>query len=128
MNDEPVIRTEENLTPELKARWLEALRSGRYQQGRGALLHRGDGDEEYCCLGVLGYLCGASKGMLEGNQVLDDVKLEDILGSWTPDRKGQFPFDPTRPETHISAQRRLAALNDTGKSFSEIADYIEANL
>lgn len=34
---------------ELKAKWLEALRSGKYQQCQGTL-YNGEG---YCCLGVL---------------------------------------------------------------------------
>lgn len=33
-------------------RWLEALRSGDYQQGSGNLLNYNDGKSRYCCLGV----------------------------------------------------------------------------
>lgn len=35
---------------ELKTKWLEALRSGKYKQGRSALRTIQD---EFCCLGVL---------------------------------------------------------------------------
>jgi hypothetical protein len=35
---------------EIKAQWVQALRSGEYKQGQGAL--RSD-DNTYCCLGVL---------------------------------------------------------------------------
>jgi len=38
------------MKPEIKARWVEALRSGKYEQGRGAL--RSD-TNQFCCLGVL---------------------------------------------------------------------------
>jgi hypothetical protein len=39
---------------EIKAEWLEALRSGEYQQGRENLaVRREDGSMTYCCLGVL---------------------------------------------------------------------------
>lgn len=34
----------------LKAKWIEALRSGEYKQGYGALR---DDDDTFCCLGVL---------------------------------------------------------------------------
>lgn len=34
---------------ELKAKWIDALWSGAYEQGRGELYLRG----RYCCLGVL---------------------------------------------------------------------------
>lgn len=36
----------------LKARWLSALRDGKYLQGRGAL-RRSNGQDKFCCLGVL---------------------------------------------------------------------------
>jgi hypothetical protein len=39
------------LTKELMEKWVEALRSGRYQQGIGKLRSIDDG--QYCCLGVL---------------------------------------------------------------------------
>lgn len=37
------------MKPEIKKIWIEALRSGKYQQGQGALK---EGDS-FCCLGVL---------------------------------------------------------------------------
>lgn len=37
------------MTPELKQRWVDALRSGDYQQGQSYLANNGS----YCCLGVL---------------------------------------------------------------------------
>jgi hypothetical protein len=37
------------MNPEVKAGWIAALRSGKYEQGK-SYLHRGN---EYCCLGVL---------------------------------------------------------------------------
>jgi hypothetical protein len=118
------------MDPELKAKWLAALRSGSYQQGRGALLHCGDGDKEYCCLGVLGRLCGCGDGTLESGQVLDDINMAHVLGPWSPPGLGRrfFQFDPGRRDTHVTIQRRLAAMNDAGASFSQIADWIEANL
>lgn len=39
---------------QLKSKWLAALRSGKYAQGRGKLKWVSDrGRVEYCCLGVL---------------------------------------------------------------------------
>lgn len=35
----------------IKKRWVEALRSGRYKQGRGVLWN--PSDNTFCCLGVL---------------------------------------------------------------------------
>ena len=41
------------LKPEVKAAWLEALRSGRYTQAQGYLTTITDGERRDCCLGVL---------------------------------------------------------------------------
>lgn len=38
------------MNKEIKARWVDALRSGDYKQGTGALRSK---DDEFCCLGVL---------------------------------------------------------------------------
>ena len=37
------------MTPELKTKWIEALRSGKYEQGKHYLKVNG----KFCCLGVL---------------------------------------------------------------------------
>lgn len=43
------------MNPEIKAKWVAALRSGKYQQGTGYLKRREANSAEYqhCCLGVL---------------------------------------------------------------------------
>lgn len=42
------------MNKKIKEKWLEALRSGEYEQGRGALKRGKDGyGVKYCCLGVL---------------------------------------------------------------------------
>lgn len=53
MSDNPNYR---KLPADVKARWLEALRSGRYLQTKGRLHRTEDGAQNcagYCCLGVL---------------------------------------------------------------------------
>lgn len=37
------------MRPDVKAKWITALRSGEYRQGRGSLREH----DAYCCLGVL---------------------------------------------------------------------------
>lgn len=54
---------EVKMNPEIKARWIEALRSGEYPQCRGSLKTQ-DG---YCCLGVL-----------------TDLYLKETGGEWVP--------------------------------------------
>lgn len=42
------------MNPEIKARWVKALRSRKYKQGRDSLCSVAeDGSKTYCCLGVL---------------------------------------------------------------------------
>lgn len=56
------------MNEEIKAKWIAALRSGDYVQGRNGLRKEG----KYCCLGVL---C--------------DIHFAEVGGSW------RLPDDPT---------------------------------
>jgi hypothetical protein len=91
-------------------KWVEALRSGKYKQGRGGLR---DTRFHYCCLGVLcdvidpnGWNGVEHKGEIElpVNSILSGVGLTLI---------------DTGP---------LTRMNDSGQSFNVIARYIERNL
>ena len=119
----------EPLDAALKARWLEALRSGRYPQGQVSLLTRSpDGDgASYCCLGVLALVSGVAPSRLAAASTLDHVNLQCLLGSWSASDEDP-KFYREAPNTHTTAQRKLAAMNDNGMSFRDIADWIEANL
>jgi len=97
----------------LKAKWIEALRSGEYPQSRLGLRNA----EGFCCLGVLCDVMGAD-WKSDGEVVvcgirqagyLDDVLLKTVGFS---------------EET----QEHLYNMNDGGMPFSKIADHIEANL
>jgi len=96
------------LNPEDKAKWVAALRSGQYTQGRGELK---DYYGCFCCLGVACEIGIAEEG-IEG---LDPgIRHANIL---------------TKPSfMPLNEQEKLAILNDTGKSFIEIADHIEKEL
>lgn len=105
---------------ELKAKWVAALRSGEYKQGRGALCNTDcNGNKSYCCLGVLADVSGDPRW---------DGKLFN-------DSNAYLKIDA---DTHLrmtggalisaEAQRRLGQLNDEGVSFYEIANHIEKNL
>ena len=54
-----------------KTKWIKALRSGKYKQGRLRLYN--PKEDTYCCLGVAGKICGVDR--LNINQYLD--YLED---------------------------------------------------
>jgi hypothetical protein len=110
------------MNKDLKDKWIKALRSGNYKQGNRQLRSN---NNEYCSLGVL---CDVGD-----------------LGEWKNDRNGEkrFKFAATGvaclmaiPDAvlHIIGLNcvtacELMSMNDTeGKSFDQIADYIEENV
>lgn len=95
---------------ELKAKWTAALRSGEYKQGKGQLR---DGRGKFCCLGVL---CNVASMQISKNGE------SPIVGGIENDYRGAFV--PLIGEKYFD----LYLMNDNGKSFPEIADYIETNL
>lgn len=100
--------TDFKMDPEFKAQWLEALRSGRYPQGRGALRREG----YYCCLGVLA-------------DVIDPTEWDDYSDTWMTDGLHLACVDVLPDEV----QADLVLMNDThGLSFQHIANWIEENL
>lgn len=91
---------------DIKIKWLEALRGGQYKQGVGDLRYNGT----YCCLGVL---C-----------TVVDPDWE-IGNGWFGMPEGVFKASGLKSADPAT----LAKMNDhEGKSFDEIANYIEENL
>lgn len=95
---------------ELKTRWIEALRSGDYEQGTSYLCYNG-----YCCLGVLAEIDGKLIHYPEG-----PAEFRSTAGSCL------VPANYHGLKEHLAT---LMHMNDEeGKSFNEIADWIEKNL
>lgn len=106
----------------LKTKWVKALRSGEYLQSSGALVERTlAGEASYCCLGVLGTICGIPYEIMAGSAYLSSVGVarDDLLGP------AHVHEDD---ESKDSIQIKLAKMNDNGKSFKYIASYIERYL
>lgn len=108
---------------DIKTRWVDALRTGRYQQGQGQL-RNGD---QFCCLGVLCDLLAPDEwrdiATRPGQVHRDDEHTypsADILSN-----AGLVDPDEEWISDTVSG---LAELNDNGYSFTEIADYIVENL
>jgi hypothetical protein len=115
------------LNPVVKAAWLEALRSGDYKQGRERL-HRinDDGSSGYCCMGVLCELA-------IGSMPVYRYQAEDEWGDPVFSYDGDDSYPPVNvmqwANLDRTAQFTLSRLNDDEVfNFSEIADWIEANL
>jgi hypothetical protein len=96
---------------ELKQKWIDALRSGVYQQTQGQITRRPNefrADVAYCCLGVL--LCVSGKHRVIQPGCNDDYDFLDA-------------------EIGAVNRHTLVEMNDMrGKTFAEIADYVEAKL
>ena len=99
----------------LKASWLEALRSGRYKQDRGKLRT----ENGFCCLGVL---CD----VIDSNS-WDWFELPDGGKSYIHGNDTSYVTSMKYGNCELY-QIELSNMNDRGKSFSEIADYIEKNV
>lgn len=105
-------------------KWTDALRSGKYKQGIGALKRVEDGEICHCCLGVA---CEVFK---------DELNLKEIEGdlfSFDGERFGlprivsnhlEFNYLVGTPNSTFS----IVTLNDSGIfTFEEIADIIDNN-
>lgn len=104
--------------------WVNALRSGEYEQGQGALFY----ENTYCCLGVL-----CDLAIKNGVDVLVE-KNEDYTHNF--DGQNHYPpknvldwagLDKKDPDViHDGNVRSVALLNDEyDLSFSDIANLIE---
>lgn len=128
------------MKPEIKAKWLAALRSGEYLQGRDCLrsTRPDDVDDAFCCLGVLCDLA-AREGVVEWDGT--DAHYTDPQygrGHW---ENNVLPLpvmvwaglaeDNPRVACNVGGytSANVASLNDEhGCTFSEIADWIEVSL
>lgn len=106
--------------------WVKALRSGEYKQGTKRLRGvRGDTREQFCCLGVLCNLHAQAHPEYAKKQ-----KYKGTYGNGT-----ELPPKVVLEWAGLGSEigyideldESLAELNDTGASFSEIADIIQKN-
>lgn len=132
------------MNPKNKSMWVDALRSGEYKQTQSSLKD----DTGFCCLGVLCDLYTKSENP-EGSQWFKETEDSPTVfrytcggdsewyeeGSFLPHFVAQWAglrssapqvnaIDSESSETPVY----LHKLNDTGSSFSEIADVIEKSL
>lgn len=105
---------------ELKAKWVEALRSGKYLQG---ITHLRSTSNRYCCLGVLCEIAGFD---WEPDQLAPAFKVK---GS-PPNTGTALLWDAVLTKLGLAHEEMgtLASKNDNHVPFAEIADYIEASL
>lgn len=120
---------------DIKAKWVAALRSGKYMQIGGRL---SDGAYGFCCLGVLCDIKGAdgwggydatdeedqSGRRYLGNTFLPNTEVREWAGF---PRTGEV--ERAIPSVRIDGvTKALHDHNDDGKTFSQIAKAIEEQL
>jgi hypothetical protein len=130
----------------VKKQWVEALRSGKYQQGTEALCTRKDGQDQFCCLGVLCDLYTETfpraigrwhSDIVEGvvgfaslrpnDDGVDEEWNHEVLTPAVREWAGLVSDDPL--VNYKGAKATVSSLNDTVRmSFGEIADAIERSL
>jgi hypothetical protein len=111
------------MNPEVKAKWVAALRSGEYRQGRERL-RTGDA---FCCFGVLCNVHAqehpdiAAREMCPGDYMGSTFLPSDEVLDWAGLNVSEH--------VHIRNERGpLYEHNDAGRTFAEIADAIESQL
>lgn len=117
------------MRPSIKKKWVAALRSGDYKQGRDQLRNE---KNEFCCLGVLCNIHAQEHPRIAAQQedplsyMGEEGDCPDEVEKWAG-LKGRIHeplFDPVTQEFFC-----LIELNDFDQlSFDEIADVIERSL
>lgn len=103
---------------EFCTKWVEALRSGKYQQGSGRLRI----GNRFCCLGVACEIDGIKPQEIDGEIYYDGenatlpFKLSEKIGT---NCNAEISF--ASKEYYIEC---LFSLNDIGLNFAQIADII----
>lgn len=111
------------MNADLKSKWVEALRSGKYHQGETYLRSAGDC---WCCIGVLVDVTGYQWPPL--NSARGYAYGHDYRG--LPNTT--MPLPSQQAELGISYDHvcELVSMNDGSRkfSFARIADWIELNI
>jgi|HubBroStandDraft_4_1064222.scaffolds.fasta_scaffold00027_30 hypothetical protein len=98
----------------IKKKWVKALRSGRYKQTDSQLYDARI--DAHCCLGVL---CRVVRAERDGEAFIWDGEIDAL----------ELPLPLLAHVGMDGAQMgEVAKMNDDGKTFKEIANYIERQL
>lgn len=106
---------------DIAEKWIAELRSGKWKQGKYSLSL----NDKFCCLGVLCELAVKENVCEKVNRERDvvydeeDVSLPLSVTKWAGIKNSV---------AYCAGSRSLIEENDSGKSFLEIADIIEANI
>lgn len=131
------------MNPDVARLWADALESGEYKQGRGALCSVTEtGETFYCCLGVLCELA-ISQGLPVNKELTEDGRHYRFDGSGGRLPRSVFEWADTKPwldheedpeglvgvDNPMLGERSAITLNDADHAtFEDIAAAIRDNL
>jgi len=105
-------------------KWVKALRSGEYKQGKLAL-HRIESDA-YCCLGVLCELAVKENIVKKSSECSSSTSEYDELAGSLPESVVDWAGMKSASGSRKNRRNSLMVLNDDSNfSFKRIADVIE---
>lgn len=136
------------MNPEIKQKWVDALKSGKYQKGKAWLKQNTCGTVQHCCLGVLCELYKEATGKGEWSDddageltfypnegTSDDTILPIAVRQWAGIGDGNGTFEPNEEDKKkllellpgLIGNSTLSCLNDKGCSvdFSDVIPFIE---
>jgi hypothetical protein len=125
ITDQKLYNSRKRLPQELKERWIEALESGKYKQGRINLKFEYDDYFEYCCLGVLCEITNVQNTMKERTCYFDGFSAEIAADELLPYIENFGQFQGFIVEQVGIYYKSLSYMNDAGVSFKEIAKIIQ---
>lgn len=128
-------KKEFKLPKEFAEEWLKALRSGNYKQCKGKLYN--DTTKGYCCLGVacilkypLHYLKNCNNNGFAGTITKYDSQKHFVYF-----KMYMLKYDLKKIPEGLKGRANdnrlveiLTEMNDNGKSFNQIANWIEKNI
>jgi hypothetical protein len=124
-----------------RKKWIKALRSGKYKQGKGYLHIKGEKQDSFCCLGVACDLALKAGVELKTQQVTATNKDDEVQVMMYDHEQGELPEEVQKwlglatvcgTFSTKNGFKYLTSLNDgddpagiKGKSFKQISNIIE---
>jgi|SRR6185437_2598790 len=108
------------LDPKFKARWVEALRSGAFDQTQGTLRD----NNGFCCLGV-------ACNIIDHNRWAEENKWGEFFYEFPTGEKASADWSKEFCDSvglPYNTMDLLTQMNDNGSTFEAIADFIEDEL
>ena len=108
-----------------RKKWIAALRSGEYKQGKGCLENA---NGEFCCIGVLAKLAGVERVVSPGKTTAyQSIIYDGQIGSASDKVKEWVGLiNEVAMFNDKGDYEDLARLNDNGYTFEDIAAIIES--